>query len=107
MSTTPPQGKSLWVDVRETVVAGLRDWRDKGEELARQGRIRMDEVQTERRLRSAQEALGAKCSELLSQGESITSEHPVVNLLLQRVRYYEDDLTRLRSEHAQHAEAIV
>ncbi|MCB9357655.1 MAG: hypothetical protein H6505_03690 [Calditrichaeota bacterium] len=107
MTATQPQGKNLWEDVRETVVAGLRDWRDKGEELARQGRIRMDEMQTERRLRSANEALGQKCGEMLRNGESIPSDHPVVKELLQRVRYYEDELTRLRSEHAKHAETTV
>lgn len=103
-TTTPPQGKNLWDDVRETVIAGLKDWKDKGDELARQGRIRMDEMQTERRLHSAQEALGQKCHELLSNDEAIRPDHPVIAQLCQRVRYYQDELTRLRSERTVHAE---
>lgn len=103
-NTVPPQGKNLWDDVRETVIAGLKDWRDKGDELARQGRIRMDEVQTERRLRAAHEALGAKCCEMFAHNETVTPEHPVISQLLGRVRYYQDDLTRLRTERAQHSE---
>lgn len=104
-TTTPPQGKNLWDDVRETVLAGLKDWKDRGDEFARQGRIRMDELQTERRLRGAHEALGAKCHALLANGEAVTMEHPVVSQLSQRVRYYQDELARLRSERATHAEA--
>lgn len=103
--TEHPQGKNLWEDVRETVIAGLKDWKDKGDELARHGRIRMDEFQSERRLRSAYEALGEKCHELLARGESVTPEHPVINQLTQRVRYYQDELARLHSERAAHATA--
>ena len=104
-TTTQPQGKNLWEDVRETVLAGLKDWKDRGDEMARQGRIRMDELQTERRLRSAHEALGEKCHEMLARGEAVNAEHPVVSQLCQRVRYYQDELTRLRSERVAHAEA--
>lgn len=98
MSSTsvPPAGKNLWDDVRETVLGGLQEWRDRGEELARQGRIRMDEAQTERRLHTAQEALGAKCHEFLSRGEAVNPDHPVIAQLCQRVRYYQDDLARLK-----------
>jgi hypothetical protein len=102
-TVTNPQGKNLWEDVRETVIAGLKDWKDKGDELARQGRIRMDEYQTERRLKSAQEALGEKCYEFLSRGENIPSDNPVINQLMQRVRYYQDELERLQQERAPHA----
>ncbi|MBK8127503.1 MAG: hypothetical protein IPK53_00805 [bacterium] len=107
MSTTtvPPAGKNLWDEVRETVLGGLGDLRERGEELARQGRIRMDEAQTERRLRTAQEALGAKCHEFLARGESVSPEHPVIAQLCQRVRYYQDDLTRLRHARTEHATA--
>ena len=103
-NTEQPQGKNLWDDVRETVIAGLKDWRDKGEDMARQGRIRMDEVQTERRLRAAHEALGAKICEMFAHNEPVTPEHPVVSQLLARVRYYQDDLSRLRTERAHHSE---
>ena len=102
-TVTNPQGKNLWEDVRETVIGRLKDWKDKGDELARHGRIRMDEFQTERRLRSAQEALGEKCFEMLAHGETVQPDHPVVNQLTQRVRYYQDEMARLQNERAPHA----
>lgn len=104
-TTMPPAGKNLWDEVRETVMTGLQDWRERGEELARQGRIRMDEAQTERRLHAAQEALGTKCHEFLARGESVSPEHPVIAQLCQRVRYYQDDLARLKLARTEHAPA--
>ncbi len=96
--TQNPQGQKLWDEVRETVVAGLKDWKEKGDEVARYSRIRMDEFQSERRLRAAHKALGEKCHELLSRGETITTDHPVINQFHQRVHYYQDELARLHSE---------
>ena len=104
-TTQNPQGKNLWEDVRETVIAGLKDWKDKGDDLARHGRIRMDEMQTERRLQTAHCALGEKCHELLAHGETVSVDHPVINQLSQRVRYYQDELARLRAERMAHADA--
>ena len=89
---------NFWDDVRETVLSGMRDLRDKGDELARQGRLRMEESQSERRLRHAQETLGQKCHEMLQAGEVPTLENHAIAGHCERIRYYQDELTRLRTE---------
>jgi hypothetical protein len=99
---TPPQDKDLWDDIRETVRDGARELRNLGDELARQGRLRMDIFQTERRLRSAYGALGELTYKSLSENRAIAPEDATVSELTARIKYYSDELTRLKQD-LQHA----
>ena len=71
-STEEKQEKNMWEDIRDTVRGGMKDLRNVGDELARQGRLRMDIFQTERRLKSAYEELGKTANARFSQGSPAT-----------------------------------
>ncbi|RPH95923.1 hypothetical protein EHM69_02795 [candidate division KSB1 bacterium] len=95
---TPPKGKDFWDDIRETVRDGAREIRNLGDDLARQGRLRMDIFQTERRLKSAHGALGELVYKLLSEGKPIDPAETAVAELTARIRYYSDELSRLQQD---------
>ena len=99
---TPPRDKALWDDIRETVRDGARELRNLGDELARQGRLRMDIFQTERRLKTAQSTLGELAYKSLSENRAITPEDATISELTARIKYYSDELIRLK-EDLQHA----
>ncbi len=90
--------KNLWDDLRDTVRGGMRDFRNMGDELSRQGRLRMDIFQTERRLRCAFEALGEAAYLRLHQQLDVDTKDPTLNELAGRVDYYSGELFRLREE---------
>jgi hypothetical protein len=90
--------KNLWDDFRETVRGGLNDLRNAGDELARQGRLRMDVYQTERRLKNAYEALGEAVYLRISGNLSLTPSDPTLTELTARIHYYCAELDRLRDE---------
>jgi hypothetical protein len=96
--------KSVWEDLRDTVRGGLKDFQAMGDEIARQGRLRMDVVQTERRLRCAHEALGEAVFIRLTQRQSLVSDDPAISELTGRIRYYMDELNRLKTEQHKAAE---
>jgi uncharacterized protein YhdP len=93
--------KNLWDDLRDTVRGGMREFRNMGDELARQGRLRMDIFQTERRLRSAFEALGEATYTRLNQKLDVDTQDPTLTELTGRINYYSDELTRLRNAQKQ------
>jgi hypothetical protein len=90
--------KNLWDDFRETVRGGLRDLRNAGDDLARQGRLRMDMFQTERRLKSAYEALGEAVFLRISGNLQLSPTDPTIAELTTRIQYYTAELDRLRDE---------
>jgi len=102
---TSSREKNLWDDLRDTVRGGVRDFRNMGDELARQGRLRMDIFQTERRLRSAFEALGEATYTRLHAKLDVDSADPTLSELAGRIHYYSDELTRLRDEQQRPPEA--
>jgi uncharacterized small protein (DUF1192 family) len=95
---TPPVNKGLWEDIRETVREGTRELRDLGDELARQGRLRMDIFQTERRLKSAYGSLGELSYKMLSENRAVVPEETAVTELAARIKYYADELARLKED---------
>ena len=95
---TPPRDKDLWEDIRETVREGTRELRNLGDELARQGRLRMDIFQTERRLKSAIGALGELSYKMLSENRAVAPEETTVSELTARIKYYSDELARLKHD---------
>lgn len=95
---TPPKDKDLWDDIRETVREGAREIRNLGDELARQGRLRMDIFQTERRLKSAYGALGELAYKSLSENRAIAPEDAAIAELTARIKYYSDELERLKQD---------
>lgn len=80
------------------VRAGQREARAIGEDLTRQGRLRMDAFQTERRLKSAYSTLGEIVYQDLSDLRSVNVNNPHVIEVLAHIRYYQDELERLKSE---------
>jgi hypothetical protein len=98
---TSTSNKNLWDDLRDTVRGGMRDFRNMGDELSRQGRLRMDIFQTERRLRCAFEALGEATYSRLNQKLELNTEDPTLTELTGRIQYYADELTRLREAQKQ------
>lgn len=95
-SETPPT--DFWESVRGSLVNGIRDLRDRGDDLARQGRLRMDLVQAQRRLRKAYEALGEASFNSLCKEQSIEPKDSRYVELCERVRYYTDEVNRLQQE---------
>lgn len=72
--------------------------RDRGDELARSGRLRMDIFQMERRLKSDYAALGETVCKLAASGQSLSYNDPLIAEHIARVKYYQEELTRLRTE---------
>jgi hypothetical protein len=97
-NTTKTREKDLWEDIRETVRHGVRELRNAGDELARQGRLRMDVFQTERRMKNACETLGEICYRELSENRPVNTDNTSVAELVSRIKYYQDELVRLREE---------
>jgi hypothetical protein len=94
----PHENRNMWDDIRQTVREGMREIRDKGDELARQARLRMDIFQTERRLKTAYESLGEASYRQLCENRPATIEDPAIAEHMARIRYYGDELTRLHEE---------
>lgn len=76
----------------------VRDARSVGSDLTRQGRLRMDAFQTERRLKSAYSSLGEAVFNDLSALRSVNLNDGRVIELIAHIRYYHDELARLRAE---------
>ena len=95
-SETPPT--DFWESVRGNLINGIRDLRDRGDDLARQGRLRMDLVQAQKRLRKAYEALGKATFETIGKKETIEPTNSRFTELCERVRYYTDEINRLQRE---------
>ncbi|MBI5058813.1 hypothetical protein HZB60_03395 [candidate division KSB1 bacterium] len=85
-------------DLKTTVREGLREMRDRADDLARQGRLRMDMFQAERRLKAAQASLGEAVFGYLIEGAAVSLVDPRIEELVARVRYYQDELNRLTEE---------
>jgi hypothetical protein len=84
--------------LRNPARAGQREAREIGEDLTRPGRLRMDALQTERRLKNAYAALGEIVYEDLSMLRKVDQNDARVIEQLAHIRYYEDELSRLRAE---------
>jgi polyhydroxyalkanoate synthesis regulator phasin len=76
----------------------MRDLRDRGDGLARQGRLRMDMVQAQRRLRRAHEALGKAIHLCLQSEPTVDATDPKMVELRERVDYYQDEVQRLQND---------
>ncbi|HEY3294116.1 MAG TPA: hypothetical protein VGL38_01620 [bacterium] len=97
-SNPSPDEKNLWEDFRETIRGGMRDLRTVGDELARQGRLRMDIYQIERRLKTAYEDLGRATHVRFTQEMTLSTQDTTLTELNVRVVYYERELERLHDE---------
>ncbi len=92
------EDKNRWEDFRETVRGGMRELRNIGDELARQGRLRMDIYQAERRLRTAFEELGKSVHEHFLEEREVTAGDGVISEIRVRITYYEAEIKRLNEE---------
>jgi hypothetical protein len=95
---TQTPNNDFWENVRESLVSGIRDLRDRGDDLARLGRLRMDLIQAQRRLRNAYEVLGEAAHSNLKQALSVESTDPRFTALCERVNYYTDEVARLQKD---------
>ncbi len=93
---TPPT--DFWDSVRGSLVNGIKDLRDRGDDLARQGRLRMDLVQAQRRLRRAFETIGEACFDTLKSKQTIEPKDSRFIELCERIHYYTDEINRLQEE---------
>jgi hypothetical protein len=92
------QPNDFWENVRESLVSGVRDLRDRGDDLARLGRLRMDLIQAQRRLRNAYESLGEAAHDCLKKELSVECSDPRFMELCERVNYYTDEIARLQRD---------
>jgi len=97
-STQSAPRKEFWDGVRDSLVTGLKDLRDRGDDVARSGRLRMDLVQTQRRLRHAYETLGEAAYKCMKSEKSDAVEDPCLAEHCERVDYYRDEMARIRKE---------
>jgi len=88
----------FWENVRESLISGISDLRDRGDDLARLGRLRMDLIQAQRRLRNAYEAIGEAAHDCLKKELPVESKDPRFTELCERVNYYSDEVARLQKE---------
>lgn len=95
-------GSGVLDDLKQT----FREIRDIGDDLARQGRLRMDVFQTERRLKAAYTALGEASFDLLSQAQPVPVDDAAIRDMVTRIRYYHDELSRLRKEQHVNTESF-
>jgi hypothetical protein len=92
------QSTDFWENVRESLVNGIRDLRDRGDDLARLGRLRMDLIQAQRRLHNAYESLGEAAYGNLKKSQTVESTDPRFIALCERVSYYTDEVARLQKD---------
>jgi len=95
---TSTEEKKLWEEFRDTVRGGVRDLKNIGDELARQGRLRMDIHQTDRRLKSAYEELGRVTYTRFGEARPVSTEDPMIAELNVRIGYYLGEMHRLQDE---------
>jgi hypothetical protein len=76
----------------------MHDLRNVGDELARQGRVRMDIFQTERRLKNAYEELGKAVNARFADNPAVSVSDPALAELNVRINYYAGELKRLHDE---------
>ena len=86
------------VGLRNTSRGIVDDVRTFGGELIRQRRLRMDVFQTERRLKSAYSNLGEAVFKDLSELKNVDLNDGRVIEIIAHIRYYHDELARLKSE---------
>ncbi len=84
--------------LRGSARAGQKEARAIGEDLTRQGRLRMDYFQVERRLKSAYATLGEIVCHDLSELLAVNVHDGRIIELMAHIRYYQDELNRLRAE---------
>ncbi len=84
--------------VRGPARVGQKEARAIGEDLTRQGRLRMDYFQVERRLKSAYASLGEIVCHDLNELRAVNVHDGRIIELMAHIRYYQDELTRLRAE---------
>ena len=93
------------VELRPIPSGTVNDIRVIGDELTRQRRMRMDSFQTERRLKSAYSNLGEAVYHDLSELKNVNLNDGRIIEILAHIRYYHDELSRLRAETKSSAEA--
>jgi hypothetical protein len=98
ISTTSREDSSKVAGMRVPARAGQKEARAIGEDLTRQGRIRMDCFQVERRLKSAYASLGEIVCQDLGELRAVNVHDGRIIELIAHIRYYQDELTRLRAE---------
>ena len=97
-SNTADEKKNLWEDVRDTIHSGVHGLKNVGDEIARQGRLRMDIFQTERRLKSAREELGGVVYQRFTDKLAVSRDEPSLTELSERIGFYMDELKRLNDD---------
>jgi hypothetical protein len=98
VSTTTREDSNMLTGLRDPVRAGQREARAIGEDLTRQGRLRMDCCQVERRLRNAYASLGEIVCQDLGELRTVNVNDGRVIELMAHIRYYQDELSRLRAD---------
>lgn len=105
-ATTLRENSSIPAGLQNPARAGQREARALGEDLTRQGRLRMDVFQTERRLKSAYSTLGEIVFKDLADLHNVNLNDGRVIELLAHIRYYQDELARLKMETKAGVEAF-
>jgi len=98
VSTTTRGDSNIMAGLRNPARAGQREARAIGEDLTRQGRLRMDCFQVERRLKSAYASLGEIVCQDLGELRTVNMNDGRVIELMAHIRYYQDELSRLRAD---------
>ena len=96
--TTTREGSTLLAGLRNPARAGQREACAIGEDLTRQGRLRMDCYQVERRLKSAYASLGEIVCQDLCELRTVNMNDGRIIELMAHIRYYQDELSRLQAD---------
>jgi hypothetical protein len=98
VSTTPREDSNIMAGLRNPAQVGQREARAIGEDLTRQGRLRMDCYQVERRLKNAYASLGEIVCQDLCELRTVNVNDGRIIELIAHIRYYQDELSRLRAD---------
>jgi len=98
METMSTSARETTISQQSAALAGFRDVRSIGNDLTRQGRLRMDASQTERRLKSAYSTLGEAVFKDLSELRNVNINDGRIVEIIAHIRYYHDELARLQTD---------
>ena len=90
--------QNFWQTVKDTVRGGVKEVQEKGEALARQGRLRLDIFGVQRRLDRQLESLGRIYANRVQQGQSVSPDDLEMSTALAEIQKTEMELAGLRED---------
>lgn len=95
--------QDFWKTVKDTMREGVKEVQEKGETLARQGRLRLDIFGLQRRHDRRLQSLGRVYANRVQEGQSVSPDDSEMSAQLSQIQETEKELAALREELRQAA----